>query len=286
MSGKLKVIRADTAGFCMGVDLALRKLQGVVEKGDGRHIFTLGPIIHNPQVLEEWEKRGVTTAQSPEEIPPGSLAVIRAHGIPRELEQRLLDNGVEIADATCPKVKRAQVLIAEQSELGRKLLLFGEADHPEVKGLRSYAAMGCVVFENMEALRQLQLDRKTPWFLAAQTTQDRKGFESIQKHLRGMLGEELPVLNTICDATKERQQEALEIARMVEAMVVVGGFSSGNTRRLALVVEGEGIFCVHVETPDQLPLETLRKYSIIGLTGGASTPKSIIDAIETRLREM
>ncbi len=286
MSNERQVIRADTAGFCMGVDLALRKLERVVRQDDGRSIFTLGPIIHNPQVLEEWEAKGVTTAGTPEEIAPGSLAVIRAHGIPREVEQQLVDNDVKIVDATCPKVKRAQVLIAEQSGMGRKLLLFGEADHPEVKGLRSYATMGSVVFESMEALRQLELDRNTPWFLAAQTTQDRKGFEVIQEYLRRIMGDDLPVLNTICDATKERQQEALEIARMVDAMVVVGGFTSGNTRRLALVVEGEGIYCVHVEIPEQLPLETLRKYRTIGLTGGASTPKSIIDATENQLKQL
>ncbi len=275
----MKVIRARTAGFCMGVDLALRKLDKVVEENHGP-IYTLGPIIHNPQVLEDYERRGVHRASSVEEIPPGSKAVIRAHGIPMHKEAQLRERDVQIVDATCPKVKRAQILIKEQADKGRFLLLYGEEDHPEVLGLRSYAFPNNLVFDSAESFDRLGLPENTPCFLAAQTTQDRQEFESLKHKMLARFGKETPVLNTICDATKERQQEALKLAQHVKAMVVVGGFESGNTRRLASVAADQGIFCVHVETGDQLPMDSLRGYSEVGLTAGASTPKKVIDDIE------
>lgn len=271
----------------MGVDLALRKLDQVVASGGEAPIFTLGPIIHNPQVLEEYEAKGVRRAGSPEEVPSGSKVVIRAHGIPREVEDALRAKNVHIVDATCPKVKRAQLLIAEESAKGRQLLLFGEADHPEVRGLRSYANKDSIVFESLESLQGRELGglQDNNCFLAAQTTQDRVAFEAITDYLHSRCLD-MPVLQTICDATRERQQEAVNVASMVPAMVVVGGFSSGNTRRLVGVAKEQGVYCVHVEIPEQLPLEKLEKFDIIGLTGGASTPKKLIDAIEEHLQRL
>lgn len=283
----MQVIRAETAGFCMGVDLALRKLDRVVIADEGCTIFTLGPIIHNPQVLEEYAAKGVQTAQSADAIPAGSTVVIRAHGVPRDVEQQLRGQGMEIVDATCPKVKRAQVLIGEQTAKGRRLLLFGEAEHPEVKGLRSYATKDSIVFESLQSLKEQNIEdmKQGECFLAAQTTQDRVAFEAVIEYLQQRCPD-MPVLHTICDATRERQQEALDVAGKVDAMVVVGGFTSGNTRRLVDVAREKGVFCVHVETPEQLPFEKLQKFATIGLTGGASTPKRLIDAIEQSLRQM
>lgn len=282
----MQVIRAKTAGFCMGVDLALRKLEKLMLAGSDRPIYTLGPIIHNPQVLKEYEERGVKCERESKDIPPESNVVIRAHGIPRAVESELKSRQVRIVDATCPKVKKAQVLIAEQTNLGGRMLLFGEDDHPEVKGLLSYANPNSLVFETLEELQALSFFADEPLFLAAQTTQDRKGFGEIILYLRKRLGRELPVLHTICDATMERQAEAVAIARQAPAMVVVGGFESGNTRRLAHVVEAQGAFCAHVEIAEQLPLEKLGAYPLLGLTAGASTPKKVIDAIEERLKQL
>lgn len=284
----MRVIRAETAGFCMGVGLALRKLDSVVienaGKREGAAIMTLGPIIHNPQVLEDYGQKGVGIASTPDDVPGGSCVVIRAHGIPRQVEHALREHDVRIIDATCPKVKRAQLLIAEQAGLGRTLLLFGEEDHPEVKGLLSYAGEA-VVFESLEELEEMDIGGMEQCFLAAQTTQDREAFERITANLKERCGD-IPILETICDATRERQQEAVDIAKQVDAVVVVGGFSSGNTRRLVDVALEQGVFAVHVETPEQLPLEKLVKYATIGLTGGASTPKHLIDTIQERLEAL
>jgi 4-hydroxy-3-methylbut-2-enyl diphosphate reductase len=286
----MEVVRARLAGFCMGVGLALKKLDAVLEQAElaedaaRRPIFMLGPIIHNPQVLECYAARGVELSRDPGAIPAGSRVVIRAHGIPRQTETALLTRGVEVVDATCPRVKRAQLLIAEQAEAGRRLLLFGENDHPEVRGLLSYAGEDAFVFETAEELAAHPLDPAAPYFLAAQTTQDRQIFERIKTDLAARLPVEVPALETICDATRLRQDEAIRMAGQCDMVVVAGGKASGNTRRLAQVVEAAGRPAILVEDVDELRKIGVAKVSRMGLTAGASTPKSIIDDIEAYLR--
>ena len=262
----------------MGVILALQRLDALIESAD--HIFTLGPIIHNPQVVEEYARKGVLTADEPRNIPAGATAVIRAHGVPKSVKGVLRQQGIPVTDATCPKVKRAQQLIEEQAKSGRMLLLYGEPSHPEVKGLLSYAEAGAFVFDSRETLEQFRLLPGKPYCLAAQTTQDREIFESIAGSLATRAEYDVTVLQTICDATKQRQEEAVRIAREVDFMVVVGGFNSGNTRRLVQVVAAEGTPVLHVETAHELPLEMLKGFSRIGLTAGASTPQKVIDEVQ------
>ena len=280
------VIRAKTAGFCMGVDLALRKLDKVVERCAGKEpICTLGPIIHNPQVLNHYARQGVTQVDAPEDVPEGSCVVIRAHGVPLEVQRVLQERGMHIVDATCPKVKKAQMLIADQTGNGRRLILFGESDHPEVAGLLSYAGSHARVVEQVDSVQGLDLGADRSYFLAAQTTQDRTEFQKVKWRLEKRLGTDFPVLDTICDATRERQEEAIRIARQVEFMIVVGGFSSGNTRRLAKVVQEQGVASVHIEKVKDLPDQALQGVKRVGLTAGASTPKEVIDAVHKWAKE-
>ena len=277
----MPLLRAKTAGFCMGVGLALRKLDQAIaghRPQDGRLIM-LGPIIHNPQVMEGYARQGVLCAHTLEEIREGDTVIIRAHGIPRGDEARLHGLGARVLDATCPKVKRAQLAIDEATAGGRSLYLFGEAEHPEVRGLVSYANGPCAVFGSLKELEAGQVFEAADVVLAAQTTQEREEFEAIRACLEAR-HTGLCVLDTICDATRKRQQEAQDLSRQVEAMIVVGGRSSGNTRRLADVAKGCGIPVWHIEVPEELPLEALHEYAVIGLTAGASTPKAIIDAVE------
>ncbi|MFW5993057.1 MAG: 4-hydroxy-3-methylbut-2-enyl diphosphate reductase [Desulfohalobiaceae bacterium] len=281
-----KVIRAQSAGFCMGVDLALRKLDQVLVKSGGQQVCTLGPIIHNPQVLDHYKDLGVHQIQDPGSVPPGARLVIRAHGIPRQLHKELQARGVQIVDATCPKVKKAQKLIAEQGQKGSNLLLFGEREHPEVAGLLSYAPNQAYVFEDLKELRHLDLQKGGPYFLAAQTTQDRKEFNQIRDYLQARIDAQLPVFDTICDTTRQRQQEALELALEVDLVVVVGGYNSGNTRRLAQVVQSAGVRGLHVQDAQDLCHETFRNIGRIGLTAGASTPKDVIDRVQQVLEQL
>ena len=282
----VQVIRAESAGFCMGVDLALRKLERLVQNGSAaRPVCTLGPIIHNPQVLKHYADLGVCEVETPEELPRDGSAVIRAHGIPRDTQERLAQLGVHIVDATCPKVKKAQMLIQDRTaNEGRQLILFGEPEHPEVAGLLSYARGQAEVIESVARFGQLSLHPGKPYVLAAQTTQDRAEYNRLISLVQGELGSEVPVLDTICDTTRERQREAADIASRVDIMVVVGGYNSGNTRRLAQVVRALGTTCFHVEQAAELEPKDFSQGQRIGLTAGASTPKEVIDHVEARIR--
>lgn len=284
---KRDIVRATKAGFCMGVDLALRKLDRVLDSNvEGGVICTLGPIIHNPQVLSEYAQRGVMQIEQAAEVVKDSKVVIRAHGVPRDIQHDLQTRGADIVDATCPKVKKAQLLIAEQTANGRRLLLLGERHHPEVDGLLSYAGQAPIIFEKLDELCQIELNPESPYFLAAQTTQSRSEFNAVVAYVQEQLGKDIPVFDTICDTTRERQQEALNIARQVDVVVVVGGYNSGNTRRLAQVVQTQGVESIHIEHEDELPLDRLRMAKRIGLTAGASTPKERIDQVQDILSDL
>ncbi|MBS3779296.1 MAG: 4-hydroxy-3-methylbut-2-enyl diphosphate reductase [Desulfovermiculus sp.] len=278
------IVRAKTAGFCMGVDLALRKLERVLAENTCHvQICTLGPIIHNPQVLQEYAQQGVTQVNSVQDVPEESCVVIRAHGVPLEVKNELLNRGIRIVDATCPKVKKAQMLIADQTQNGRCLLLFGEPDHPEVAGLLSHAATQAQVIEHVDMVDSLDLEPKRSYFLAAQTTQDRTEFQTVVQRLEKRLGTGFPVLDTICDATRQRQEEAVAISRQVDVMLVVGGYTSGNTRRLAKVVQAQGVPSIHIESVRDLPEGELGQAGRVGITAGASTPRKVIDAVEAKV---
>ena len=285
----MDVYRAKTAGFCMGVSLALQKLNSALErKGNDcapARICTLGPIIHNPQVLADYESRGVVCVKEASQLHPGDVAVIRAHGITREVEEQVKQSGAEIVDATCPKVKKAQLSIAKATANGATLLLFGEADHPEVRGLVSYACGPAHVFGSAAELAELHLAESGPYVLASQTTQDRQIFQEIVGELRQRIAN-LTVLSTICDATRERQEEARNIASCVDVMVIIGGRQSGNTRRLADVAALNGIDTFLVERVEELAAENFLQKNRAGLTAGASTPKSLIDAAHLWLQSL
>ncbi|MDR2574559.1 MAG: 4-hydroxy-3-methylbut-2-enyl diphosphate reductase [Desulfovibrio sp.] len=279
----MNVIRAKTAGFCMGVSLALQKLDSTLhEKG---RICTFGPIIHNPQVLAAYEKQGVVCVRSASELQKGDSVIIRAHGIPRQEEAQARASGAVVVDATCPRVKKAQTSIAQATRNNEILLLFGEAEHPEVRGLISYAYGQAHVFNCRVELENFHLAENKPYVLASQTTQDRETFLQLKRILRERF-RKLKVLSTICDATRSRQEEARDIAATVEVMVVVGGRQSGNTRRLADIAALSGIETMLVESVDELDPKKFSKKSRIGLTAGASTPKSLIDAAEIWLASL
>ncbi len=286
----MHVIRARSAGFCLGVSLALRRLDKELAdfqaSGSGGRLVTLGPIIHNPLVMEHYAQKGVVCEHDPATLRSGDRVVIRAHGLPREVEALLGQSGASIIDATCPKVKKAQIAIAKEAEQGGSLLLFGEREHPEVRGLLSYAGPGALVFGDLAELETLPLAPGIPYFLAAQTTQERTIFKQARAYLQQRLHRDIPVLDTICDATRKRQKEAIALAAQVEAMIVVGGRNSGNTRRLAEVAKAGGIPAIHVERPEECAPDMLAGFSVVGLTAGASTPDAHIDAMQWYLETL
>ncbi|CAK7047806.1 MAG: 4-hydroxy-3-methylbut-2-enyl diphosphate reductase [Desulfovibrio sp.] len=286
----MKVVRARTAGFCMGVSLALRQLDAALKMrnaAEAGRLATLGPVIHNPRVIAEYEEQGVVCLESATEAREGDIVLIRAHGVPREVEEQLLTTGVTVIDATCPKVKRAQLAIAaEREKSGGALLLYGEEDHPEVRGLVSYAGNDARVFLNLQELEAIELDPRREYFLAAQTTQDTVGFAPVCDRVKERVGHDVPILQTICDATRKRQAEVLNLAGGVEMVVVVGGANSGNTRRLADVAEGRGVKALRIEDVTELTPEMFAGVSSVGLTAGASTPAAHIDAVQEWLKSL
>ena len=275
----MKVILARTAGFCMGVKRALELVLKAINQNQGR-IFTYGPLIHNPQVLELLRERGIAILNPGEMIPDG-LVVIRAHGIPPQERRELEDAGSRVIDATCPRVSRVQAIIRRWARQGASTLIVGDADHPEVRGLLGHTqGRGYVISttEEVAALPELQ-----ELIVVAQTTQSGSQFATRVKEIKTRFPQ-ARIFNTICDATASRQGEVQELATQVDALVVVGGRNSGNTQRLVEISRNSGIPTYHVETEQELDLGEMSRYQTVGVTAGASTPHWLISNVVSTLK--
>jgi len=270
---------ASTAGFCIGVRRALELVLKAINDNPTK-IYTYGPLIHNPQVLELLRERGITILQPGEEIPAG-LVVIRAHGIPPQ-ERRLLEQaGGRIIDATCPRVAKVQAIIRRWAAKGCATLIVGDADHPEVRGLMGYTeARGYVVSTSRDVA---DLPDLNSLIVVAQTTQSECQFEARVREIAARFPQ-AQVFNTICDATASRQAEVQELSRQAEALVVVGGRNSGNTQRLVEISQGTGIPTYHVETEQELDLVEISRYQTVAVTAGASTPNWLIGNVVNTLK--
>ena len=275
----MKVVLASTAGFCIGVRRALEMVLKAINENQPR-IYTYGPLIHNPQVLELLRERGITILKPGEEIPAG-LVVIRAHGIPPQ-ERRLLEQaGGRIIDATCPRVAKVQAIIRRWAGKGFATLIVGDADHPEVRGLLGYTEeRGYVVSTSEDVAHLPDLDKL---IVVAQTTQSESQFEARVREIVARFPQ-AQIFNTICDATASRQAEVQELSRQAEALVVVGGRNSGNTQRLVEISQGTGIPTYHVETEQELDLVEISRYQTVGVTAGASTPNWLIGNVVNTLK--
>jgi 4-hydroxy-3-methylbut-2-enyl diphosphate reductase len=277
----VKVKQAKTAGFCMGVRRALERVLGQAYKEPGP-IFTYGPLIHNEQVMKLLESKGVRVAKDISTLKEGTL-IIRAHGIPPQ-ERRLLKNsGLKIIDATCPRVARVQALIRYHTHKGYLAVIVGEPDHPEVIGLKGHGNGRAFVISTSEEVSLLPEGEKL--LVVAQTTQEKQTYERIVETIKKRFPEAL-VFNTICGATESRQEEVRALATHVDGIVVVGGFHSGNTRRLAQVASSTGLPVFHVETDQQLDRDKLSAMETIGVTAGASTPNWMINKVVQKIESI
>ena len=275
----MKVVLAETAGFCIGVKRALEMVLKAINENQPR-IYTYGPLIHNPQVLELLRERGIRILKPGEEIPAG-LVVIRAHGIPLQ-ERRLLEQaGGRIIDATCPRVAKVQAIIRRWAAKGCATLIVGDADHPEVRGLMGYTeGRGYVVSTSQDVADLPDLNEL---IVVAQTTQSESQFEARVREITARFPQ-AQIFNTICDATASRQAEVQELSRQADALVVVGGRNSGNTQRLVEISQGTGIPTYHVETEQELDLVEISRYQTVAVTAGASTPNWLIGNVVNTLK--
>ncbi|QJA05580.1 4-hydroxy-3-methylbut-2-enyl diphosphate reductase [Thermosulfurimonas marina] len=275
----MKIEIARRAGFCMGVRRAMRLALRAAETAE-KPVYTYGPLIHNPQALELLQKLGVEDLRKHLEAREG-VVIIRAHGVPPEEKENLLRQGFEVVDGTCPRVARVQALARKYAREGYQVIIIGDQEHAEVKGILAYTEGRGLVVSNFGDLERLPPLEK--YVILSQTTQDEEVFEVLsQEILSRFPGGQ--VINTICHATHVRQESIRELAARCEALVVVGGRGSANTNRLAQIAREEGREVFLVETPEELPLEKLASFRRLGVSAGASTPNWLINGVVERLK--
>lgn len=292
----MKVIRAKVLGFCMGVRraevLAVSEAQrsAGLEGKDSPRVYTLGPLVHNPRVLDDLKKHGVEVLENIPSNLEGSSVVIRAHGVSPVIEKQLQDSGCYIVDATCPNVKASQLIAEEYARTGYCIFLAGEARHAEIEGIMGYAQAAAahfctVVASALEArlaagkLYRIDSDAKT--VLLGQTTITESEYNSIGEALK-LFFPNLEIVPSICAATSERQQALRELLCQVDAVVIAGGKESANTRRLLSIAQESGKPCVLAENAKDIG-EDFFNFETVGLCAGASAPDSVIDEIEQAL---
>lgn len=276
----MEIILAKRAGFCFGVKRATQMAFEAAEKGD--NTYSLGPIIHSPQVVSRLENMGVKVLKDLDDIAAGTI-IVRSHGVTSsELEAAVLKN-LEVVDATCPFVKKAQEHVQSLSEEGYDVVVVGDADHPEVQGIVSYTKGKVYVVGSEEEASRLPKMKKIG--IVAQTTQS---FENLKHVVLECLlrGTEIRIYNTICDATAVRQQEAMSLAREVDCMLVIGGYNSANTKRLAEVCAEIQPRTHQIETAQEIDPSWFNGVAKVGVTAGASTPKWLIDEVVERVGEI
>ncbi len=278
----MQVTVAKSAGFCFGVQRAVDTVYEQVEKGI-RPIYTYGPIIHNEVVVQDLEERGVQVLEGKEDL--GHLTegtvIIRSHGVGKEIYDLISAKGLNCVDATCPFVKKIHRTVEKESAAGRQIIIIGNDNHPEVEGIKGWCHHPALVIESAEQAEALKLPEGTKVCIVSQTTFNYKKFKDLVEILDKKRYDRI-VVNTICNATEERQTEARQIAGKVDAMIVIGGSHSSNTQKLFEICRKECENTYYIQTVHDLDLEVLRSTGLVGITAGASTPKKIIEEVQKR----
>lgn len=273
----MQIILAKTAGFCFGVNRAVKLTYELLEQG--RPVATLGPLIHNPQVVEDLESKGAITCDSVDDVPDGYEVVIRSHGVGQSVYDKISTRRLVYHDATCPFVTKIHKIAARAGAEGAMLLVAGDAKHPEVQGIVGHTTGKVEVFANLEELEKLlpELTQQKSIFAVAQTTFNVQSWETCKEFLKNQCTN-AKIFDTICNATWARQQEAEDLSQKCDHMVVIGGHHSSNTQKL-LQVAARHTKAINVETADELDKDWLNGARIVGVTAGASTPSSIIEEV-------
>ncbi len=274
----MEIILAKSAGFCFGVKRATQ--MAFEAAAEHEHICSLGPVIHSPQVVKRLAEQGVEVVTKVEDIPPGSV-IIRSHGVTAEEMIKVQEKNLTIVDATCPFVKKAQEYAARLSEEGYTVVIVGEVEHPEVQGIVSFSS-DSVVHVVADAEQAVALPRMRKVGIVAQTTQLYENLKDVMDVCLAK-SQELKVFNTICDATSVRQNEAREIARSVDLMIVIGGHASANTSRLAGICQEIQPHTWHIETTEEIQSGWFADVIKVGVTAGASTPRWLIDEVVAKV---
>ena len=270
--------KAKTQGFCFGVAITLKKAEETVAARGSGNVTTLGHIVHNPQMVQSLEDKGLVNAQSVDDVEAGTLFV-RAHGLPVEVFEKANAKGLTIVDATCPMVTKIHVQAEKLRADGYKIVVVGDPNHPEVKGTLSHVP-GAWCIQSPDDIEALP--RASRVGVVVQSTWSGHGFTEIVRKLSSKYYE-VRAVNTICTDTHNRQSEAEELAEQVEVMVVVGGKASANTKHLADLAATKGARSYHIEGPSELEPQWFEGVQVAGLMSGASTPGWLVDQVEARM---
>lgn len=276
----MKVTVAKSAGFCFGVRRAVEQVYHQVKEGK-KPVYTYGPIIHNDQVVRDLEALGVRVIHAEEELESISegTVIVRSHGVPRRIQEKIVARGLELVDATCPFVKKIHRIVMEESRKGAAVIIAGDESHPEVEGIRGWAEGPVWVVSRPGDMERLPLSAGKAAVLVAQTTFNYTKFEELVE-IFSKKGYDGNVINTVCNATEERQSEARRIARTVDAMIVIGGRHSSNTQKLYEICSRECKNTYFVETLVDLDSKPFQSFRHVGITAGASTPNKIIEEVQ------
>jgi 4-hydroxy-3-methylbut-2-enyl diphosphate reductase len=278
----MQVLIADEYGFCFGVERAVEMVEEALSEGDT--VRTLGPLIHNDQEMARLATHGVSTISQPVQIQRGETAVIRAHGVTPQVENELREKASKVVDATCPFVTKVQKLAARAAAQDRHVVVVGNPEHPEMIGVFGYAPEHSFIVRDVEEVAALPR-LKNP-LVVSQTTIKLKNFYDVAEAVKAKADGETQVVNTICSATRDRQDAARALAGEVDAFYIIGGRHSSNSRKLLAVCKEQCEKSFLIETEDEINAEDLRGAKRVGLTAGASTPNWLIEKVGRRLEEI
>ena len=279
----MEVILAESAGFCFGVKRAVDTVYQQAESG--KQIYTYGPIIHNEAVVKDLEMRGVKVLEDDSALDDltDAAVIIRSHGVSKEVCRKIEEKGLECIDATCPFVKRIHKIVEKESRAGKQIVIIGSRSHPEVEGIMGWSETPAAVIESEEEAENFVCPAGKEICLVSQTTFNYNKFQELVEIIQEK-GYNVSVVNTICNATEERQTEARAIASQVDAMIVIGGTHSSNTRKLYEICREECENTYFIQTLDDLQLDFPNSVLRVGITAGASTPNNIIEEVQNYVR--
>ena len=279
----MEVKIAKEAGFCFGVKRAMKMAWDELENKN-TEIYALGPLIHNKQAVSKYEAKGLVTVENIEDVPQSNNMIIRSHGVGEDIYNNATKRTLNVIDTTCPFVKKIHRVVKREYEKGNKIIVIGDSKHPEVIGINGWCNNSAIIIKSMEELESIELDNSQTYCVVAQTTINLKLYKELKDYLTKHL-KNVKFNNTICSATKVRQESARELSKEVDCMVVIGGTHSSNTQKLVQICK-EYVDTFAIETKDELDIDTLKKYNTVGITAGASTPDWIIEDVVNYIKSI
>ncbi|MGL5258065.1 MAG: 4-hydroxy-3-methylbut-2-enyl diphosphate reductase [Proteocatella sp.] len=280
----MKVEIAKYSGYCFGVkramDMAWEELMKNSENTQNQ-IYSIGPLIHNNQAMQKYKDKGLLIEEKVENIEKNSIAIVRSHGLSKYFYDKMEEKSIKVVDATCPFVKKIQDIVYKSHISGSKIILIGDRNHPEIIGINGWAEDSSIIINSLDDASSFEVDENSDYIVVVQTTYKLEKYQQIEKILKNRL-KKVEFFNTICYATRERQDAAGKLSKIVDAMIVVGGKNSSNTKKLAEIC-AENCETFLIETAEELDLEKIKNFEKIGISAGASTPDFIIKEVEDLL---